>query len=369
MTLAQPIWLAAGGTGGHIFPATSLAYQLVGNASSIAIITDRRGKKLLDSYAYSKDIAIRYIPSASPFAGTLFTRLLACLKLGVGGLVLFPQMLIQRPACVISFGGYPSFMPACIAKLLGIPVILHEQNAIMGRSNRLPAKLAKLVMTSWPDTQGLPENANILHTGLPVRNEFTSIKAYHPSPKQTVRILILGGSQGAYLFGELVAEALIDLPLSMRNNMHVTHQVRNEQHGQVKQLYADAGISATIAAFFTDVPQQMADSDLILCRAGASSVAEIATAGRAALLIPLASALDNHQLANAQCLSARHAALVVEETECTPKRLSEQIGAILASREDRVGLAQNARKSGHVNAARKMADAVLQLLRQPQEAS
>ena len=361
------IWLAAGGTGGHIFPATSLADALVKAGQPVVFITDRRGKKLLDAATETPAYPIEVIPSASPFAGGILRRITACLKLAAGGIILMIKRLKHRPCCVVGFGGYPSFMPAFTARLSGIPLIMHEQNAVMGRSNRALAHSASLVMTSWPETTGLPQTTPHLHTGLPIRSGFDRISAYQPSSKEKLQLLILGGSQGASLFGRMVVEAVTSLPQKMRDSLNICQQVRAEQLDEVQSRYAQAQISATIAPFFADVPQLMAQSDIVLSRAGASSVAEIATAGRAAILIPFAGALDNHQTANAQQLAAHNAAILMEEKDCTAAGIASLITRLATSADTRTSLAQQARAFAHIHAAAAMADTVLGYTDRPQE--
>lgn len=369
MSKIKTIWLAAGGTGGHVFPAISLAHELASHADDICLITDKRGVRLVQNTPAADKITIRHIPSASPFAGSIVKRVNACLILLFGGVCLFGRIVRKRPACIIGFGGYPSFMPALVARLFGIPLIMHEQNAIMGRSNRYLAGRAKLVMTSWPDTQGLPQKAPTLHTGLPIRSEFGAIKTYKPAKNGKLQILVIGGSQGAYLFGTTLVDAILSLPDELKKSVHITHQVRKEQQAEATKRYLNAGISADIDSFFHDMPKQMEQSDIILCRAGASSVAEIASAGRAAILIPFAHALDNHQFANADNLAQQEAAIVLEEKDCSAETLAGLITSLITSAKKRKCLAKAARKYAHVNAAEKMAQAVLHIICQPQETS
>ncbi len=350
--MTYPVWLASGGTGGHVFPALSLADALEKKGLRICLLTDSRGKKLI-----AKKRACISVPSASPFVGNLLKRAIALSKLASGGIMIMALIVKMRPKCVIGFGGYPSFMPMIMAKLFGIPVLMHEQNAIMGRSNQLLARKAKLVMTSWSHTTGLPQNSHSVHTGLPIRQAFNDIARYTPHRKHH-HILVLGGSQGAYLFGELVLKAILSLPAAIRNHLIITHQVRDEQIHQVTTDYLNAKIEADIAPFFDDIPEKIAQADMIICRAGASSVAEIASAGRPAIFIPLASAMDDHQTANAQALCDDGGAVMMRESECNSDSLSTLLSDLLGAPNTRQKMAQNARRHSHHNAADKMVHAI-----------
>lgn len=350
--MTHPVWLASGGTGGHVFPALSLADALETKGMDIRMLTDRRGSRLIENYR-----PYTALPAGSPFAGSVLRRLFAVAKLAIGGVVILAMIARKRPACVIGFGGYPSFMPMLAARLCGIPVLMHEQNAIMGRSNRLLAGWAQLVMTSWHDTSGLPQTANIRHTGLPVRAPFTALPDYQPHNSRH-HILVLGGSQGAYLFGELVLKAITAMPAAIRKQISITHQIRTEQIEKARAQYQDAGMQAEIASFFDDVPEKMAVADIIICRAGASSVAEIASAGRPAIFIPLAGAMDDHQTANARALEADGGAIMINEADCTIELLSDMLSGLLGAPEKRKKMARQARAHSHSGAADKMVGAI-----------
>jgi len=350
--MKNPVWLASGGTGGHVFPALSLADALETKGVTICMLTDRRGGRLM---AKTRDFIS--VPSGSPFAGSVLRRLIALGKLASGGIIILGLILKMRPSCVIGFGGYPSFMPMLMAKLFGIPVLMHEQNAIMGRSNQLLASWARLIMTSWPATSGLPQQGNVIHTGLPIRQAFSAIPAYQPD-NTSHHILVLGGSQGAYLFGELVVNAITSMPASIRAQITVTHQVREEQIDDARAQYQKANMQAEIASFFDDVPEKMAQADIIICRAGASSVAEIATAGRPAIFIPFAGAMDDHQTANASALEVDGGAVMINEAECSKEALSDMLSGLLGAPQTRKKLASQARLHSHSGAAENMVRAI-----------
>ncbi|MDA8881618.1 UDP-N-acetylglucosamine--N-acetylmuramyl-(pentapeptide) pyrophosphoryl-undecaprenol N-acetylglucosamine transferase [Alphaproteobacteria bacterium] len=348
--LSAPIFLAAGGTGGHVFPAIAVADALLLRGHSIQIVTDKRGRKLIPNR-----LPCLTISAASPFSGSQLSRALALVKLGFGALEVGLKMLISRPSLVIGFGGYPSASPLLMAQLLRIPAILHEQNAIMGRTNQVLAQRCKSLLISWADTAGLPESPPAHHLGLPVREAFASIERYHAKAGAQVNLLILGGSLGAQVFASLLPDAITALPEQVRARLSVTQQARTDQHDAVASRYRALGIDAEIARFFDDVPARMARADIIISRSGASSVAEIAAAGRASILIPFPSALDDHQRANADVLLRCGGADIASEAGLSPQKLADILLPLITDEAHRIATADAARTASLGNAAAAIA--------------
>ena len=347
------VLLASGGTGGHVFPAVAVAERLSEVGYRPVLITDRRG------YGIARGIgtitAIHRILAASPYGGSLARRLLGLAKLGLGLLQSLLLMGRYRPAAVIGFGGYPSVAPVLLGRLLGRATMVHEQNAFFGRANAFLARFAGTIALSWADTANIPGGGTdkAVLTGMPVRASFPGIgrSGYTPPDaggKTPVNLLVVGGSLGARVFGDTVAEAISRLPERLRRRLRVAHQVREEQLEAVRALYSRTGIEADLRPFIDDMPGAVRDAHLVICRAGASSVAELAASGRPAILVPFPGAMDDHQRFNADtvvaagggwcvpedglgadALAARIASLVDE-----PGRLSKAAAAMLAMGRD-----------------------------------
>ena len=348
------VWLAAGGTGGHVFPALHTADALKARGFDVSIITDKRGLHLVPD-----NIQRRTISAASPFTGSLPKRVLAIAKLAAGFLQVLTLLLWQRPLAVIGYGGYPAAAPTLAAWLLRIPVWLHEQNAVMGRTNQLLSKLVKGVFISWPKTVGLPTTARHVYTGLPVATAFSNLRSY-ADRKETkqLHLAIFGGSLGALLFANILPQAVARLPASLKSVVRITQQARTEQIDALQNAYAAQKIDADIRPFFIDVAGIMETADLVICRSGASTVAELAAAGRPAVLIPFARALDGHQLANARQLADINAAVIVQEQDVTADQLAAQIASLLSAPQKRLAQANAARTIACPHAAKNICNLI-----------
>ena len=348
------VWLAAGGTGGHVFPALHTADALKARGFDVSIITDKRGLLLVP-----ENIQRTTISAASPFTGSLPIRVLALAKLAAGFLQILILLLWQRPLAVIGYGGYPAAAPTLAAWLLRIPVWLHEQNAFMGRTNQMLSRLVKGVLISWPKTTGLPARVRHIHTGLPVANAFSNLHSY-AERKETkqLHLAIFGGSLGALLFADILPQAVARLPASLKSIVRITQQARTEQIDALQNTYAAQKIDADIRPFFIDVAGIMETADLIICRSGASTVAELAAAGRPSVLIPFARSLDGHQLANAQQLADIDAAVVLQERDVTADQLAAQIASLLSAPHKRLAQANAARTIACPHAAQKICNLI-----------
>ena len=324
--------IAAGGTGGHMFPAGALAAELRARAREVVLMTDARS---LDLAARLFAGQARHVLRGGGVAGRGAVRgagALAALALGTWQ----ARRLLGAMAAdaVVGFGGYPSLPPVFAARGLRPrpALILHEQNAVLGRANRLLARRADVLALSFADTARVPAGVRVAVTGNPVRAGFAA-RAYHAPVDGALRLLVLGGSLGARVFSDVVPAALAGLPEALRARLSVVQQCRAEDLERVRAAYAQAGITASLAPFFDDVATLFADCHLLISRAGASSVAECAAVGRPAILVPLPGAIDDHQGANAAALSAAGGGWMIRQPDFTPAALAARI-ADLAARPD-----------------------------------
>ncbi|MEM7652401.1 MAG: undecaprenyldiphospho-muramoylpentapeptide beta-N-acetylglucosaminyltransferase [Pseudomonadota bacterium] len=357
------ILLAAGGTGGHLYPAEALARCLVEKGYRVALVTDRRGAGF---GAVLPTVQTFRINAASP-SGNLLKKVRGAVDLLIGMLQSRRIVRKHKPAMAIGFGGYPSVPPLLAAGAAGIPVVLHEQNAILGRANRMMAPRCTALATAFSDVSGVPSMRGVREqTGNPVRSaieEFRGAPYVLPDPKERLRVLILGGSQGARVFSKIIPPALEMLPQNLRARLSVTQQCRSEDLEEVQQTYETLGVKANLRSFFEDVPQRLAHAHLVICRAGASTMAELATVGRPAVLIPYPYAADNHQLANAKAMAQVGGGWVVPEPEFTPTTFAARLETILTNPESLVPVAEAARSLAIDDAADRLADLVERILR------
>jgi UDP-N-acetylglucosamine--N-acetylmuramyl-(pentapeptide) pyrophosphoryl-undecaprenol N-acetylglucosamine transferase len=324
------VLLAAGGTGGHVFPAVAVAEALAREGIRPIFITDRRGKDMIPSEYKSWTIM-----AASPYGSNLSIRLKGMTKLLIGCLETGLALAWHRPRMVIGFGGYPAVPPVVIGRLFGKPIIIHEQNAFLGRANRFLSARGDVLALSWPETKNIPANAadKVLLAGMPVRSGFHEISSRGYSPPENdgpIHILIVGGSLGAKIFGEAVPEAIGRLPEKLRVRLRVTHQVRQDQIDGVRAEYARHNVSADLHLFISNMPAEMEKAHLVICRAGASSVAELAAAGRPAVLVPYPHAMDDHQTANAMAAAQIGGGWCVPESEMSAGSLAGRIASLVS---------------------------------------
>lgn len=358
---ARPILLAAGGTGGHMFPAEATARALVAKGQTVALVTDARGQ----AFEALPEVPVHRVAAASP-SGGLWTKAKAAVLLARGAGQ--ASRLIKRldPAAVIGFGSYASIPTLYAAAGARVPLLLHEQNAYLGRANRLMADKASAIATGFPRVDGLKTGvkAPVIMTGNPVRPAFVDHRdsAYTPpASDQPIRLLVLGGSQGARALSDLVPAALTGLPAEIQARIALTQQVRTEDLDRVRAAYADSPITTDLARFFTDVPDRLAAAHLVIARAGASTVAELTCLGRPAILIPYPFATDDHQTLNAQALEAAGAAVLAPQQSLTTDRLREMVDHLLMDVGRLSWMAGNARDFAPVDAAERLADLAIGL--------
>ncbi|WP_374637981.1 glycosyltransferase, partial [Paracoccus sp. (in: a-proteobacteria)] len=330
MTDAAPLCLiAAGGTGGHMFPAQSLAEVLLAQGWRIKLSTDERGARYAG--AFPPEVVREVVSSATTARGGAAAKLAVPFRIGAGIWAAIRAMRADRPAMVVGFGGYPTIPAMSAAYLLKIPRMIHEQNGVMGRVNaNFARRVDRVACGTWPTA--LPAGVKGIHTGNPVRRAVLEMAAapYLPPDEGPLNLLVIGGSQGARVLSDMVPAAIAGLPDEMRARLNVSHQARAEDAARVTEAYAKAGIRAEVQPFFDDVPRRLAQCQLVISRAGASSIADITVIGRPAILIPFAAATGDHQTANARALAETGAAAVLPESVLDAESLRRDIRDILS---------------------------------------
>ncbi len=355
--MAHPIVIAAGGTGGHFFPAEALAASLVRRGERVVLMTDARRAAVPSAVFAGKEIHV--IRGAGLAGRSLASAARGAMGLAAGTLQARRLLAELNASAVVGFGGYPAVAPVLAARTLRArpALVLHEQNAVAGRANRLLAKVADRFAASFPGTTGAPKGA--LTIGNPVRPEIAALagEGYAPPGEGEIRVLVLGGSLGARVLSDVVPAALAQHP--QRARLRVTQQCRAEDMDRVRAAYDAAGIAAELSPFFGDVAQRLAAAHLVIARAGASTVAELAVAGRPAVLVPLPGAIDDHQSANARALTG---AIVMKQTTFTPDALAATLAGLDDARLS--SMAAQAAAVGVPDAAERLADLVLSLVAQ-----
>lgn len=359
------VLLAAGGTGGHLFPAEALGAVLQARGADMHLVTDERARH----YGGMFDAAhVHVVPSETLRGKSPMAMARTAALLGIG-LVKAAWLIRQlKPDAIVGFGGYPTLPPLFAASLLRVPVIVHDANAVMGRANRALAGRATAIATSFSgilDAQPALAAKAVL-TGNPLRPAVLAVahQAYDaPAPGAPLKLLVFGGSQGARVMADIVPPAVERLEPALWSRLNVVQQVRAEDMERVRAVYDRLKIRAELAPFFGDLPQRMADAHLVISRSGAGSVAELAAIGRPAILVPLPHALDQDQHANAGVLAAVGGALRIAQAEFTPDRLSAELSALAAEPHRLAHMAAQARAAGRLDAAERLADLVEKVAR------
>jgi UDP-N-acetylglucosamine--N-acetylmuramyl-(pentapeptide) pyrophosphoryl-undecaprenol N-acetylglucosamine transferase len=355
---ARPIVLAAGGTGGHMFPAEALAAELMQRGFSVALVTDRRGQAFGERLP---GVALHRIRAGRIGAG-LVNKVTALAEMALGTIEAARLLRALAPAAVVGFGGYPSVPTMLAATRMGLPTLIHEQNAILGRANRLLASRVATIATSFANVGGLRvgPNTRVVETGNPVRPAITALRSmlYVPPGDGSIDLLIVGGSQGARVLSVTVPAALAQLEPALQRRLRVMQQARPEDLAEVQRAHAANGIAAEVAPFFEDVPARLARAHLVISRSGASTVAELTTLGRPAILVPYRFAADDHQSANARALAEANAAWVMPEASFTPPLLAMRLTTLLAAPHMLGAAAAAAHRLGRPDAAERLADLV-----------
>jgi UDP-N-acetylglucosamine--N-acetylmuramyl-(pentapeptide) pyrophosphoryl-undecaprenol N-acetylglucosamine transferase len=353
-----PILLAAGGTGGHVFPAAALARELKARGREVALVTDARGERYDETFA---GFAVHRVASGTPTGRDLLGRAAAVGAIAKGVLQARGLFRRLRPAAAIGFGGYPS-LPTMMAALGRLPTAIHEQNAVLGRVNRLIAPRVGRIALSFAETTGLDERARrkATLTGNPVRLEVANLPPYAP-PTGEFRLLAFGGSQGARIMGEVVPTAICLLPDELRARLRLAQQARPEDIDEVRAAYEEIGVSAEVAPFFADLPARLAAAHLVVARAGAGTVSELACAGRPSILAPYLFATDDHQTANARALVEAGGAWMLRNGDFNANRLATLLAELAAAPDRLAAAAAAALGVGAPDAAARLADLVERL--------
>lgn len=358
------ILLSAGGTGGHMFPAAALARDLMARGYRVALATDPRGKAL--AHVFGDDVPVHVLQAGTLGAG-LRGKVVGLCRLLFG--IAQGGNLVTRlkPAVVVGFGGYPAVPAVFAAQRLGLPTIIHEQNAVLGRANRLLAPRATRIAVSWPvavDSVDKALRGRVSITGNPVRDDIAALYTRpYPALQQdgVLRIFVMGGSLGASIFSTIVPQALASLPSAQRARLRVTQQCRAADLATTREIYDVAGIDAHLENFFFDVPERLAQAHLVISRSGASTVAEVTAAGRPAIFVPYPHHADHQQKMNADYVADAGGAWVMTQDGFTREALTARIETFLQNPETLYRAAEAARSSGRPDAARKLGNVVMEL--------
>jgi len=350
--------VAAGGTGGHLFPAQALSEALSARGWRVVLATDERGAAYAANFPAEERIALS---AATYRPGDPLGMARAGVAIVRGTLQARAAFARIRPAIVVGFGGYPS-LPALLAAITaGRRTLIHEQNAVMGRANRLLAPRVSAVACAFPTLMKADPKvaARAQVVGNPVRPDIRALadQPYAP-PDEAIHLLVTGGSQGARLLSELVPRAMAALPEPLRARLSVQQQARPESQEIARQIYLGALIQAEIAPFFRDMAGRLGQAHLVIGRAGASTVCELAVAGRPAILIPLHIALDDDQGQNARLLAEAGGAVVIREPDLSVEGLAETLRGLLTDPEKLTAMAAASRSVGRPDAAERLADVV-----------
>ncbi len=355
----RPFVLAAGGTGGHMVPAHVLSLELQRRGHAVHLVTDTRGLRFPGLF---EGVPRTVVDSGSP--GRSGWRTLPSVGVSIwrgrgNARRLFRDL---KPRAVIGFGGYPA-LPSLLAALsLKLPTVIHEQNAVMGRVNRLLAPRVAAIATSYASVRRMAASwvGKTVLTGNPARAEVIALRdVAFDAAMPRLRLLVTGGSQGARVLSQIVPAAVAALPQSLRDRLDVAHQASDTDAAAVAATYADAGITADIRPYFTDLPAEIAKAHLVVARAGASTVAELAVAGRPAILVPLPIATDDHQTDNAKALVDAGGAIVIPQPQFTAEMVAQALENWLSDPAALAAAAAGARSAGHPDAAQRLADLVI----------
>lgn len=358
MSDAPLIALAAGGTGGHMFPAEALAQELKRRGRRVLLVTDARGDRYTGNFPADEKFLIS---AASPSVGGPIAKAAAAISLAGGLMKVMAEFRRLKPAAVVGFGGYPSFPAMRAAAMLRIPHGVHEQNGVLGRANRISIGSAAFLAHGFPVLEKAPDRpkASVIEVGNPVRDavrEAARTPFEPPRADGPVNLLVFGGSQGAALFSTVVPAAIAALPEAVRARLRVVQQVRESEADAVASAYRAAGVAAELAPFFKDLPARIASAHLVIARAGASTITELSMIGRPSILVPLAIAMDDHQTGNARALSDAGAAIRISESEFTAAKLADALKPLLDDASKLAAMAAAAKGRVKANAASALAD-------------
>ncbi len=351
--MSKLLVIAAGGTGGHMFPAQALAEAMLAKGWRVKLSTDNRGARYAGGFPDAVEIV--QVKSATFARGGVLSKFAVPFRIlaGIGGAKW--RMFRDRPDVVVGFGGYPAIPAMTAAWVLRIPRMIHEQNGVLGRVNKVFAKrVSKVACGTWPTT--LPDGVDGVDVGNPVRAAVLERAGagYIPPGDYPMSILVMGGSQGARILSDIVPPAIDALPEHIRRNVRVAHQARDEDMLRVATFYADNSIDADVQPFFTDVPNRMSEAQLVITRSGASTIADLTVIGRPAILVPFAAATGDHQTANARQMVDAGAAILMPESEFEVSALTAQIELVLSNEKGALQMSQAAQACGKPDATTRL---------------
>ncbi|MFK7879092.1 UDP-N-acetylglucosamine--N-acetylmuramyl-(pentapeptide) pyrophosphoryl-undecaprenol N-acetylglucosamine transferase [Roseobacter sp.] len=366
MTTQPLLLIAAGGTGGHMFPAQALAETMLSRGWRVKLSTDARGARY--TQGFPEETEIEEISSATFARGGILAKAMVAPQLLAGSVTALWAFWRDRPSVVVGFGGYPTIPALAAAYLMKLPRMIHEQNGILGRVNKVFSdKVDAIACGTWPTN--LPEGIDGYHTGNPVRSAILErAEAGYISPGDyPMELLVIGGSQGASILSDVIPPAIAGLPMDMLRNVRVSHQAREEDHERVTSFYAENGITADVQPFFHDIPRRMTEAQLVISRAGASSVADLTVIGRPSILIPYAAATGDHQTANARGVVEAGGAIMVPESRLDIEAVTELILSVLSNPEGAMQMARSAARFGKPDATEALVEMVEWLATKGQE--
>lgn len=346
--------LSSGGTGGHVFPAISLAEELHKRGHRVVMVTDQRGEFFQDFPHFDKVYTLD------------IKRKNGLIKLASVTLALWSALRIvstEKPAAIIGFGGYPSIPAVLAGQLKRCITVIHEQNAILGRTNKFLCRFATKLAVAFPFTRHIPKNKTPVIVGNPVRSAIIEAsKTPYSPPTDTFRLLVIGGSQGASVFSKVLPKAIALLSDELRNRLELVQQCRPELLTQTTEAYNKIGINFVVQPFFDDIPTLIANAHLIISRAGAMTISEVSIIGRPTLFVPLPSAMDDHQTENARLIQQEGGGWIIPENQLSPDSLARLLEKIMNMPNDLMRRSQKIRRVMRENAAQKLADVVENLV-------
>ncbi len=357
------IMLAAGGTGGHLFPAEALGVALIKRGADVRLMTDSRALRY--GGMFTRDM-MDVVPSETVRGRTPWALARTGVMLATGGAKALALLMFRKPKAVVGFGGYPTLPPLIAARLLGIPTVIHDSNAVLGRANRLLSTRVSAIATSLPGVldrdPSLADKTTV--TGTPMRPAILAAAAVPyvaPVADDPLRLLVVGGSQGARVMADIVPPAIERLEPALWRRLSLVQQVREEDMPRVRAVYDRLKIEAELAPFFADLPARFAATHLVVSRSGAGTVAELGAIGRPSILVPLPGAIDQDQHANAGVLEKAGGAIRIPQSEFTPDRLASEISALAADPARLTAMAASARTVGRLDAAERLADLLMKV--------
>lgn len=359
------ILLCAGGTGGHAFPARALAEKLISMGLRVAIATDQRAMKYFDDLQDAQKFMIK----SGGYLSGLAAKIKAARDLVIGLRQSYVLLKKLKPAVVIGFGGYPTVPPVLMAQILGVPTILHEQNAILGLANKILAPRARHIALSVAATQGIAQKwiGKTRWTGNPVRGAIIDV-AQKPyllpdlAQGEKFQLMVVAGSQGAKIFSDLVPRAIVALPLELRRNLKILQQARPQDCDQVREIYRNSEIDVTISPFFDNMADCLTSTHLLVARSGASTTAELTCIGRPAIYIPFPWHKDQQQLRNAEQVALAGGAVVAEERSLSQAALTHELTRLLTHPQQLTEMAKSAKTLAMPDAVERLSDLICSLL-------